>query len=64
MERLGANEREQLSFVASTSADDIAATIRSGAYKLVIIDSIQTLSLDEITSAPGSVSLIARIEKW
>lgn len=57
-ERLGANSTEQLNFVASTSADDIAATIRSGAYKLVIIDSIQTLSLDEITSAPGSVSQI------
>jgi DNA repair protein RadA/Sms len=57
-ERLGANTREQLHFVASTSADDIAATIRSGAYKLVIIDSIQTLSLDEITSAPGTVSQI------
>ncbi len=57
-ERLGASGNEQLSFVASTSADDIAATIRSGTYKLVIIDSIQTLSLDEITSAPGSVSQI------
>lgn len=57
-ERLGASKSEQLSFVASTSADDIATTIRSGAYKLVIIDSIQTLSLDEITSAPGSVSQI------
>ena len=57
-ERLGANTREQLHFVASTSADDIAATIRSGAYKLVIIDSIQTLSLDEIISAPGTVSQI------
>jgi DNA repair protein RadA/Sms len=57
-ERLGADTREQLHFVASTSADDIAATIRSGAYKLVIIDSIQTLSLDEITSAPGTVSQI------
>jgi len=57
-ERLGANNREQLHFVASTSADDIAATIRSGQYKLVIIDSIQTLSLDEITSAPGTVSQI------
>jgi DNA repair protein RadA/Sms len=57
-ERLGASGNEQLSFVASTSADDIATTIRSGAYKLVIIDSIQTLSLDEITSAPGSVSQI------
>lgn len=57
-ERLGANSREQLHFVASTSADDIAATIRTGTYKLVIIDSIQTLSLDEITSAPGTVSQI------
>ena len=57
-ERLGAHHRDQLHFVASTSADDIAATIRSGAYKLVIIDSIQTLSLDEITSAPGTVSQI------
>jgi DNA repair protein RadA/Sms len=57
-ERLGADKQEQLQFVASTSADDIAATIRSGAYKLIIIDSIQTLSLDEITSAPGTVSQI------
>jgi DNA repair protein RadA/Sms len=57
-ERLGADKSEQLSFIASTSADDIAATIRNGGYKLVIIDSIQTLALDEITSAPGSVSQI------
>ncbi len=57
-ERLGAHESDELHFVASTSADDIAATIRSGQYKLVVIDSIQTLSLDEITSAPGSVSQI------
>ena len=57
-ERLGANGSDKLAFVASTSADDIAATIRSGKYKLVIIDSIQTLALDEITSAPGSVSQI------
>lgn len=57
-ERLGHSASEQLGFVASTSADDIAATIRSGAYKLVIIDSIQTLTLDEITSAPGTVSQI------
>ncbi len=56
--RLGAESHDDLAFVASTSADDIAATIRSGAYKLVIIDSIQTLSLDEITSAPGTVSQI------
>lgn len=57
-ERLGANSQEQLHFVASTSADDIAATIRSGDYKLVIIDSIQTLHLSEMSSAPGTVSQI------
>jgi DNA repair protein RadA/Sms len=57
-QRLGAETSERLSFASSTSADDIAATIRSGGYKLVIIDSIQTLALDEITSAPGTVSQI------
>ena len=57
-ERLGAEKSENISFASSTSADDIAATIRSGEYKLVIIDSIQTLALDEITSAPGTVSQI------
>jgi len=56
--RLGAVASNDLQFVSSTSADDITATIRSGAYKVVIIDSIQTLSLDEITSAPGTVSQI------
>ena len=57
-ERLGAEKSEQLSFISSTSADDIAATIRSQDYKLIIIDSIQTLALDDITSAPGTVSQI------
>ena len=56
--RLGATSGDDLQFVASTSADDIAATIRSGQYKLAIIDSIQTLSLEEISSAPGTVSQI------
>lgn len=56
--RLGAHDSATLNFVASTSADDIAATIRTGNYKLVIVDSIQTLSLDDITSAPGTVSQI------
>lgn len=56
--RLGAQSSEQLDFAASTSANDIATTIREGHYKLVIIDSIQTLALDDITSAPGTVSQI------
>lgn len=56
-DRLGANGKD-LSLAASTSADDIAATIRSNAYKLVIVDSMQTVGLEEITSAPGTVSQI------
>jgi len=56
--RLGAESSEKLDFAASTSANDIAATIRGGQYDLVIVDSIQTLALDEITSAPGTVSQI------
>jgi len=56
--RLGAHQTDKLGFVASTSADDIAATIRGAGYDLIIIDSIQTLALAEITSAPGTVSQI------
>ena len=57
-ERLGAHKQESLSLASSTSADDIAATIAESKYDLVIVDSIQTLALDEITSAPGTVSQI------
>ncbi len=56
--RLGADASETLDFAASTSANDIAATIQEGGYGLVIVDSIQTMSLDEMTSAPGTVSQI------
>lgn len=56
-ERLGA-VRSELQLTASNSADDIAATIAGGAYKLVIIDSIQTVSCAAISSAAGTVSQI------
>lgn len=55
--RLGA-EHADLHLAASTSADDIAATIRQKKYKLVIVDSIQTLSMAALSSAAGSVSQI------
>jgi DNA repair protein RadA/Sms len=55
--RLGAT-RSELQLVTSTSADDIAATINQGDYKLVIIDSIQTVSASAVSSAAGSVSQI------
>lgn len=56
-ERLGTT-RNELQLATSTSADDVAATIASGTYKLVIVDSIQTVSCAAITSAPGSVAQI------
>ena len=56
-ERLGANS-ERLNFAASTSANDIAKTIETGEFDLVIVDSIQTLAMDEISSAPGTVSQV------
>ena len=56
-ERLGANS-ERLNFAASTSANDIAKTIETGGFDLVIVDSIQTLVMDEISSAPGTVSQV------
>ena len=56
-ERLGANS-EKLSFAGSTSGNDIAKTIESGEFDLVIVDSIQTLAMDEISSAPGTVSQV------
>lgn len=55
--RLGANS-DKLNFAASTSGNDIAKTIESGEFDLVIVDSIQTLAISEISSAPGTVSQV------
>jgi DNA repair protein RadA/Sms len=56
-ERLG-TLRSDLQLVTSNSADDIAATIMSGSFKLVIVDSIQTIACSAISSAAGTVSQI------
>lgn len=56
-ERLGAKS-EKLKFASSTSGNDIAKTIETGEFDLVIVDSIQTLTMDEIASAPGTVSQV------
>ena len=55
--RLGADS-DKLSFAASTSANDIAKTIESGEFDFVVVDSIQTLAMEEISSAPGTVSQV------
>lgn len=56
-ERLSASS-DKLNFASSTSGNDIAKTIESGEFNLVIVDSIQTLSMAEISSAPGTVSQV------
>jgi DNA repair protein RadA/Sms len=56
--RLGADKASNLELVSSTSADDIAATIADGSHQLVIVDSMQTVGMAEVASAPGTVSQI------
>jgi DNA repair protein RadA/Sms len=55
--RLGVTAKA-LELATSGAAEDIAATIASGQYKLVIVDSIQTISCASISSAAGTVSQI------
>lgn len=57
-ERLGVKDSSTLQLATSTSADDIAATIATGKHDLVIVDSIQTVSVGAVGSAAGSVSQI------
>ncbi len=57
-ERISKSLPSNVSLVATTSADDIAATIGSGEYRLVIVDSMQTVAMAEVASAPGTVSQI------
>jgi DNA repair protein RadA/Sms len=56
-QRLGANQ-PKLKIATSNSADDIASTISNKLYGLVVVDSIQTVSVDAIASAAGNVSQI------
>jgi DNA repair protein RadA/Sms len=49
---------DSLQLAVSTITNDIAATISTGEYDLVIIDSIQTVAVNEVSSAAGNVSQI------
>ena len=57
-ERLGVAAASTLQLATSTSADDIAATVAGKEYELVIVDSIQTVSVAAVGSAAGSVGQI------
>jgi DNA repair protein RadA/Sms len=49
---------QKLQIATSNSANDIAATIAEGAYKVVIVDSVQMISVNEVASSAGTVSQI------
>jgi DNA repair protein RadA/Sms len=49
---------DSLNLATSSITDDIAASVASGDYRLVIVDSIQTLQCNGVTTSPGSVSQI------
>ena len=56
-QRLGVKSTN-LQLSMSTVADDIASTIAKGKYDLIIVDSIQAISANAISSAAGTVSQI------
>jgi DNA repair protein RadA/Sms len=51
-------EHVNLKIASSTNTNDIAATISKGDFNLVVIDSIQTMAINEIAGAPGSISQV------
>lgn len=58
-ERLGAGTGDNKLQLATTNvADDVAATIMTKQYDFVVVDSIQTMQMQAVSSAPGSVSQI------
>lgn len=59
-DRLGV-KKDNLLFLSETNIENIESNILSINPKLVIIDSIQTMFSEEITSAPGSVSQVREI---
>jgi DNA repair protein RadA/Sms len=56
-ERLGVSHKN-LQLAVSNVANDVAATVASSDYDVVIVDSIQAVGVNEIASAAGSVSQI------
>src|SRR5215204_1815163 len=66
-DRLGVHSGDVL-VLSGTDLDEILASANAVSPALLIVDSIQTVSVDEITSAAGSVSQVrectARLMQW
>lgn len=57
-QRLGVAGTERLQLATTNMAEDVAATVAGGAYDFVVVDSIQTMTVQAVAAAPGSVSQI------
>lgn len=56
-ERLG-TKAKSLQLAVSTVTNDIASTIASGDFEVVIVDSVQSIAVNEIASAAGNISQV------
>lgn len=57
-QRLGLAGAKNLQLATSNIAEDVATTVTGGSFDFVVVDSIQTMTVKEVASAPGSVSQI------
>ncbi len=59
-ERLGVFDKD-LTLLCDNDMDNISTVIQKSNASVVVIDSIQTVALDEIASAPGTVSQVREV---
>ena len=57
-ERIGKGDSEHLMILCETSLENIFAQIKDIKPELVVVDSIQTISTEEVESSPGSLSQV------
>jgi DNA repair protein RadA/Sms len=57
-QRLGVAGSGNLQLATTNVAEDVAATVAGGKYDFVVVDSIQTMTVEAVAAAPGSVSQI------
>ncbi len=62
-DRLGVNS-ENLSVMAETDVEIITETMRTESPDIVIIDSIQTMNLTELSSSSGSITQVRECTNW
>lgn len=59
-ERLGTFDKD-MTLLCDNDMDNISAVIQKSNASVVVIDSIQTVALDEVSSAPGTVSQVREV---